>query len=358
MKILNIITGLGMGGAENVVCNLSDALYLNGYEVKIVYLYGDAIVKPSSRVSVEKVNILNPIKAIFKLINIIKTYRPDIVHGHMFHANIVTRVLKIVFPSLRVINTAHSGNEGGALRMFLYRISNALIDTFTNVSVGAVREFEEKKAVKKNSMIAMPNGIDLTKFSHDDDVRKIIREKLSVKEDEKLILSVGSLRDAKNFELAIKAAKYMKDFGQLTFKWVIIGDGPMKSSLEKQINNLGLTNAVKMIGSREDVYKFYSAADLFVSTSKWEGFGLVIAEAISSRLLVVSTNTSGASQIISCTDALVEGNNEILLSEKIFEFLSMPLDKSNCIKKSNFEYVASKFSMDAYVGEWNKIYRK
>ena len=169
MKLLFVITGLGMGGAENQVVNLADKLSNKGYDVCISYILEPEIVIPKSK-NIKLIwlggdkTLSGMIKAYFNLVKLIKTFKPSIVHSHMFHANIITRFTKILTNIPKLICTAHSKNEGGKIRMFLYRGTNFLGDFFTNVSQEAVQTFEEKNAVKKNQMIAMHNGIDTNKF--------------------------------------------------------------------------------------------------------------------------------------------------------------------------------------------------
>lgn len=356
MKILYIITGLGVGGAEKIVCDLSNNFHSSGDDVKVVYLYGSAVLTPKPEITVEKIDILNPIKAFYRLVKIVSEYKPDIVHGHMFHANIVTRILKVLVPNLRVVNTAHSGNEGGHFRMFSYRISNNLVDVFTNVSEGAVSDFVKKKAVKDKFMLTVPNGIDLPKYTFDSEKRLKIRSEAGITPNTQLIISVGSLREAKNFDMAIKSANHLKKQSNFDFVWIIIGEGPLRSELEHQVLINGLSNVFRFVGLKENVNDYYSAADIFVSTSKWEGFGLVIAEAIAANLSVISTNTSGASQVIFSNDSLIDVDDSVALSDKIISTVNMDKVERERIQAENLVFVSSNFSMDKYCRTWKDIY--
>lgn len=102
MKILYVITGLGQGGAERVVCDLADKMYEKGNEVKIAYLTGDVLTKPRyQEIELIKIN-LNSLRlfplAYIKLSKIIKNFEPDVVHSHMVHANIFTRLVRAATP--------------------------------------------------------------------------------------------------------------------------------------------------------------------------------------------------------------------------------------------------------------------
>ena len=93
MNILYLITGLGGGGAEKVVADLADQMHLRGHHVKIAYLKGEAIVKPQSTnielICLELNKITQFCSAFKNFKTIIENFKPDVVHAHMVHANIL-----------------------------------------------------------------------------------------------------------------------------------------------------------------------------------------------------------------------------------------------------------------------------
>ncbi len=152
MKILYVITGLGGGGAEKVLVELADQMIEKGNEVKIAYLKGEVIVKPKNPeiqlVYLGLENPLNLIKAYRKYFNLINFFKPDIVHSHMVHANIFVRIFRrFHYPISRLICSAHSSNEGGKIRMLMYRWTHSLSEVTTNVSHHAASNFEKLGAV-------------------------------------------------------------------------------------------------------------------------------------------------------------------------------------------------------------------
>lgn len=154
MKILLVITGLGMGGAERQVCDLADKLASRGYQVKIAYILQPVIVQPKSE-NIEliwlggKKSPLSMLKAFINLIKLISKYQPDVVHSHMYHANILSRLAKVFTKLPRLVCTAHNTNEGGKLRMLSYRLTDFLADEFTNVSQETVDAFEQKSCTSR-----------------------------------------------------------------------------------------------------------------------------------------------------------------------------------------------------------------
>ncbi|HIF9178738.1 TPA: glycosyltransferase [Photobacterium damselae] len=352
-KVLHIITGLGLGGAEKIVCDFSEKLIDNNHEVKLIYLYGNIDIQIDPRIAITKIDIKNPFLAVLRTLKLIKYYQPDIIHSHMYHANIFSRIIKLFKPNIRLINTAHSSNEGGKFRMFIYRMTNFLSDIFTNVSEGAILSFENKKAVPKGYMLSVPNGINTSKFIHSSIKRNVIRKKEGVREDEYLILSIGSLRDVKDYYCAINVAKTLVNDFDLKFKWLILGKGPLEEQLKTKVVEAKLQDVIRFIGVRENTSDYYSAADVFVSTSKWEGFGLVIAEAMSSELNVISTSTSGAIELLYDKNWLSPVNDYTSLAKLIYKSSKL---KDKSINILNRNKIVKDYSIDAYYNKWIDIY--
>ena len=121
MRILYLITGLGVGGAEKVVTALADEMDARGHTVMVVYLTGPAIVKPDNRriviESLELESAKDLISSFVALIKLVREFKPDVVHSHMIHANILARLARPFCRVRRLVCTAHNSNEGGRARM-------------------------------------------------------------------------------------------------------------------------------------------------------------------------------------------------------------------------------------------------
>lgn len=355
-----VITGLGMGGAERVVCDLADKMYEKGYIVNIAYLTGEVLTRPVHKeIELIKINLdslLTLPKAYIRLLLLIKSYRPDVIHSHMVHANLLSRLVKLIIPKGKLISTAHSSNEGGRGRMLIYRATHNLADSTTNVSKEAALAFEKMRAVPHNGMRTIYNGIDLNKFNYSPNARAIINKELSLKEDYKIILAVGRFSEAKDYPNLLKSISILKTQATYPFKLIIAGDGELRSLIEHEIENLGLDEEVVLLGRRNDISKLMSAADLFVLSSKYEGFGLVVAEAMACECLVVVTDCGGVAEVLNNSDFLVPPCNSIALANKINYSLKMDeaIKKKNICK--NIKYVQKNFSLDIIVDEWIELY--
>ncbi|WP_218689531.1 glycosyltransferase [Psychrobacter sp. BF1] len=355
MNVLYVITGLGLGGAEKVVSDLADQMVVLGNNVKIAYLTGDILVRPISQ-DVELVALnLNSVKNLLlaskKYRKLVKSFRPDVVHAHMVHANIFTRINRIACSVPKLICTAHSSNEGGKARMIAYRLTNRLSDVNTNVSQEATATFIAKGAFAPNSLLTVYNGIDLNKFG-----KTSIRVGLS--KDVVNIVTVGRFSDAKDYPNLINAFALLKKNIPIamTTNLTIVGDGELRYQIEALIKELKLDNDVILLGRRSDIPQLLSQADIFVLASKFEGFGLVIAEAMACECYVVATDCGGVAEVMGGTGKLVPINNSNALANALKEAIELNVDDRIDNNKKARERVEQLFSLETSVQKWLHIY--
>lgn len=353
MKILYIITGLGLGGAEKVVCDLADQMILKGHDVKIVYLTGSVLVKPiSSRVELLPLH-LNAASNVFSASRnykkIISDFSPDVIHSHMIHANIFARLNHLSFKYIRLICTAHNSNEGGRMRMLAYKLTNFLSNLNTNVSQEASKSLISKGAFNKNNLITVYNGIDLNKFNF------FNKDKNS---NELIFLSVGRFNKQKDYPNLFKAISSLKNKINKELKFYIAGDGELRPQLEQLIVDLGIANNVVLLGKRSDIPSLLNKADYFILSSRHEGLPTVVIEAMACGTFVIATDCGGSAEIMRDTGILVPPQNSEALAEAIKQAVNKtPLDiQANNLKAR--QRVEELFSLEKSVQNWLKLYEQ
>lgn len=362
MKILFVITGLGVGGAERQVVDIADRLVALGHVIKIAYLTGPALVRPHS-LEIDIIGFQMQktasgfIRAYFGLKKLIQSFGPDVVHSHMIHANILTRVVRLTCRIPRLVCTAHSTNEGGKLRMLGYRLTAPLADVSTNVSIEAVAAFEAQGAVAPGSMLAVPNGIDTERFQPSDSARVEFRRREGISEDEKVIIAVGRLNQAKDYPNLFRAfADVLRSIGKVSL-W-IVGDGELRANLVEEVARNGITEKVKFLGVQSNVADWINAADVFTLSSAWEGFGLVVAEAMACKKVVVATDAGGVKEVLGNCGYLVPIRNSNALSAALKEALRLPTEAAGSLGQAARERIISCYSLDNTVKRWCSIYEE
>lgn len=359
MKILYIITGLGVGGAERQLINLSDELSVDN-EIMIISLTNNLKLFPKNKNI--KISIIDANKSFFGLLKSIyfikKTtldFKPDIVHAHMFHAIIITRIARIFSKIPKLISTSHCINEMRKYSMFFYRLTDHLTDLSSNVSKMAYDEYIKKSAWPKFKSIVVENGVDVDYFSFSENARCRIRSSLKINDDTKVILAIGRLVEEKNYPLLINS------FAQLcknneNVKLLIIGSGPQMHQLLNLSHKLHVFNNLIFLGEQFNVVEWISACDIFILTSNFEGFGLVIAEAMACERIVVATDCGSIKNIVNQAGFIVDKDDINTLVNKLNE--ALVLEQNICIEigKKAREQIIKNYSLKSVADKWRKIY--
>ncbi|POU03329.1 glycosyl transferase [Escherichia sp. ESNIH1] len=358
MKIVMIITGLGMGGAETQVCNLANSLSDLNHSVTIISLVNIQEVFPNSRVKVLTLDmgktIPGFIKAYLKCRKIIKELKPDVVHSHMVHANIFARLLRLSTSLPRLICTAHNTNEGGGMRMLAYRLTDSMADITTNVSQEGVEAFIQAGAVKRERIVCMYNGISTEKFAFSSEHRNNLRNYLQIEDDTPLLMAIGRLTFAKDYPNLLHAfSKLNVDFNA---HLAVIGDGPLKHELIELSQELGISEKIHWLGIQKNVSEWLSACDTFVLSSEWEGFGLVVAEAMACGRVVVATDAGGVSEVMGPSDFLVPIKDSDGLLKKISAALNLSPEERATISANNRAQVLKHFALPVITQRWLSLY--
>lgn len=360
MKITLIITCLGMGGAQRQVCDLADEYVKMGHQVLLISLNDDILVKPKStevEVAALKMSktIMGFIKAYWQACWLIKQFKPDVVHSHMVHANLFARLLRLCSRMQKLICTAHSSNEGGRARMLAYRLTDSLCDLSTNVSQEAVDIMVKRGAVTVKRIIAMHNGIDTARFVFNEQSRVRMRAELGLT-NAPLLLAVGRLTEAKDYPNLLAAFSQLPE-PYKDVQLAIIGVGEEQAKLNLMVSELGLTARVHFLGLRHDVHEWMSAADVFVLSSTWEGFGLVVAEAMACERVVVATDCGGVKEVLGECGLLVPPRNSERLAGAMTYALTLNVSDSRQLGIKAKMHIQEKYSLFAIAKEWLELYQ-
>lgn len=234
----------------------------------------------------------------------------------------------------KVFYTAHGFHffKGSPLKNWLlFYPAEKLMSRYTDVLI-TINEEDYRRAQEKfyaKKTVYIPGvGVDTKKFCGKSINRENKRRELGLKESELMLLSVGELNANKNHELTIKALSILKkeepDIFEQT-QYFICGKGELKNYLEKLVRSLGLEKHIHFLGYRSDAVSIYTAADVFIFTSKREGLPMALMEAMAAGLPVICTNVRGN------TDLVRHGKEGYVTSYKaieVKEFLCELLENS------------------------------
>ncbi|CNH02063.1 WbcN protein [Yersinia enterocolitica] len=362
MNLLYIITGLGMGGAEKQTVLIANKMYEAGHNVMIISLTGETLVRPNDGIQLNELKLnktpFSLFKGLFEVKKIIKKIKPDIVHSHMFHANLFARVLRIFTKIATLICTAHNTNEGSSLRMLAYKYTDKLASLSTNVSQDAVDSFIRKGASSPGRMIVVSNGIDASQFDFSMDERKAKRSELGIFNDTPILLSVGRLTEAKDYPNLLTAFSLLiKDRSLQSFPQLfIVGTGHLDGYLKNMSKEFGIDKYVTFIGQRNDIRQLMCAADIFVLSSEWEGFPLVITEAMACKKIIVATDAGGITEALGDCGSIVPIKDPNSLSQAINKMIKLSDNQKEILGNKARERIIQTNSIETIIERWLSIY--
>jgi len=363
MRIVYVLTSLGMGGAERQVLSLADLMAARGHQVSIMVLRPVLREQWPTALPVIHLNIRkNPIvllAGIAKARRILHDLKPDLLHSHSFHANIFARLFKLLVPSIAVVSTVHNIYEGGWPRMFAYRLTDRLSLRTVTVSQAAADRFIRLKAIPRNKCVVIANAIDASEFVPNPTRRLATRATMSADADF-IWLAAGRIVPAKDFPNLLRAFEAVRADQPDAQLW-IAGEAvneelsPVKSFVIG--GHKGFMDRVRWLGLRRDMPALLDAADAFVLSSAWEGMPLVVGEAMAMKKPIVATDVGGVRELLAECGALVPAKSSDALAAAMLTVMRMSLGDRALLGLSARERVLQSFNMDSKTEEWDRLYR-
>jgi len=358
-----VITSLAYGGAETQLVHLATRLKSRGWKVGVISLIPPkAYVKDLETVGISVFSLgiwrkLPDPRHVLRLARIIRKWRPDIVHSHMVHANLLARLVRPLAPIPVLVCSAHNIDEGGRFREILYRLTDPLCDLTTQVSRAGVERYVRVGAVPRHKIRYIPNGVDTERFKPNFEDRLRVRKELGV--DGFVWLAVGRFDFQKDYFNMLQA------FARVIHKLpdtilLIAGDGPLKKTMENMTRELCIEKQVKFLGIRRDIPQLMNAADAYVMSSSWEGMPMVLLEASATELPIVATGVGGNPEVIldGVTGFLVPPRNPEALAKVMLKIMNLPEEKRREMGKAARKHVEENFSVNHVVDMWEALYRE
>jgi len=303
IKILMYIPTLKGGGAERVFVNLANYFANNNIEVHL-YVYNtgsyeslldDKVIfykKDSKNTFLRRVWL-----SFFGLMKCLKSTKPDYLFTTLDEANVIgylalkltfNKQVKHIVRQANVLDTDKLNEKGTKDKIFNYfnKISFKHSDLIIANSYDTLSSVKEKYSINQK-IIFIPNPFDFKGVEIENS-----NDNFLFSNEKKYILLVGSLTDQKDHFTALKAFKKALEMNP-NLQLIILGEGGLRKTLENKILQLDIAQQVHLLGFVNNPYFYYKNSSLFLLSSKYEGFGNVLVEALYFGIPIVSTNCSG-----------------------------------------------------------------
>lgn len=307
-KIMHIVQSAG--GVEVYIKMLLKYMDSNKYEHILVcsndYCKNDfdSSVKAFEQIDmIREINLKKDCMSIKKVRNLIKYYKPDIIYSHSSKAGAIGRIANIGIGKKQLYNP-----HGWAFNMDcsnkkkkVYTMIERFLAKFTSKIV-AISEAEKDSALQNKicnpeKVQVIFNGIDIDKYNEDKKNYIINRNDLNIPKDAFVVGMVGRISRQKSPDIFVKAARKIKDNIPSAF-FIIVGDGDEREEILQLISKLNLEESFLITGWVDNPMEYIQIFDLAMLISRWEGFGLAIAEYMVSKKPIVATDIDAIPNLI------------------------------------------------------------
>ncbi|MBR4497967.1 MAG: glycosyltransferase family 4 protein [Bacteroidales bacterium] len=369
MRILHILPYLRKGGAQRLALDICLELQRRGNVVRIISFVDEndfrfltnnldvQIVPASVQLSIFHQNVLN----IDALQKVIEDFAPDVIHSHLFEAEIVSRSCN--YPQAKWFSHCHDNmrqfRNVGVKTLFNKQLLTNFFEkrysfsryranggnTFIAISHDTEQYF--RKTARQYDVQFLPNAIDYEKFHCDNDHQPNTKLRL---------VNVGSYQAKKNQSFLVAVAKILRE-RHIDFELNLLGDGEKFGEITSLIKNNCLEANVMQRGNVENVAEYLWQSDIYVHSAYYEPFGLVLLEAMAAGLPVVTLDGRGN------RDLIVQGKNGYMVYEQDTEqfadrILEIWNDKNKYNQMSAFaQDFARQYDIKPYVDKLLELYK-
>ena len=316
VKIVYVITGLFVGGAERLLLDTVRSLDRKQFEPVVVSFVGGDMIPEFRQCGIRVIDLRMsrawPWPGVWRLFKLLRIEKPEIIHTHLIHADIFGRVIGWLCGVPTIISTIHMVEEGRHKFPYLFlnrltvRLNTELIATSENVK----KEIAELEHIDPEKIKVIYNAVkDLDPVSGEQ--IKNLRRAYGINPDEFLLGTISRLEvPRKGHHILFQAiAQLITSYPKL--RCVVIGRGAGKDELLAQVRQLGIESHVSFTGEQDNIAEWLAVMDIFVLPSLHEGLPMAIIEAMAASCPIIATRVGGVGELIEHNHSgrLIESGN-------------------------------------------------
>jgi len=349
-NIFILMNNFNPGGAEKFLIGLSNYLKIKNYNVTLIVLNENGILKENIDKSIKIINIKKTkfIFSIFNIVELCKINSPDYFITSLPHFNIGILLLKkffnlntrVIIREANVVNLKYSNQKIKDIffifmKKIFYKYAFAIVAVTNSIKLNMINY----QRIKCDSIKVIYNPIFNLNKKNLENIR--IKNFLESQANFVNILSIGRLVHQKDFKNLINAISIISN--TINVRLILIGNGSLKKNLINQSKKLKLENNIKFFDKAKplEIQILLNKCDLFVCSSLWEGVPNVLVEALKAEIPIVSTDFDSAYELLSDSTffRISKKNDSKDLSNKILEILQFKKNKNsnNMWKKFSFK---------------------
>lgn len=355
MKILHTDAFFGFGGGQRRYLSFVNEISKKGVEF-LLFANGKNSVVDKFKGKVYKAPFFFDLDifSFFKFFYIILKEKPDIIHTHAYRDHFFATILSKIF-NIPVIHTRHVAfpMKNSAKNRFLFIKSTEKIITISDFSKKMLLKSFDNNKILYEKVKTIKSYVFPEKNGDSDKIRK----EFKIKSDAKIVSMITRVVKTKGHIWFLKAIKKIKDNIE-NVKFFIVGEGDYLNTIKKKAIELDVYSDIIFTGNRVDVENFYTASDIIVYPSEYEGLGVVVLEAIFYNVPIIASDVGGIPELINeGNGVLVKCCDENAIANEVISLLTDAEKYNNIVENMKNWYKKKKNSNEIYENMY-KIYEE
>lgn len=354
MKVLHVIDSLILAGVEVLVSEMVPRMRDRGLDVSVAVL--KELDNPLERdlraigipfIKLPSYSFYDPRFAL-ALRKVVRNF--DVVQANLFPAQLWVAIANGLAGRPVSLVTTEQSTYNRRRRWLLRPVDRWMYESYAAVacnSQGTAEEFVRWLPDMRPRVSVIPNGVPFEKFASAEpsqELKKLTRGQPTV-------IFVARFDSAKDHPTLLRSMTVLPGI-----QLVLVGDGVLRSSMESLANDLTLGDRVHFLGRRSDVPNLLKAADVYVHSSNWEGFGIAAVEAMAAGLPVIASDVPGLAEVVRGAGICFPPGDSARLAQEIRALLDSPARRAELIKSGQMR--AQEYSIDSSVDAYIRMYER
>jgi glycosyltransferase involved in cell wall biosynthesis len=361
IRIAHVITGLETGGAQRSLLSLIQAMDPAKFQSIVVSLKPpDSMSQKFSEAGIEVHHLgirKDPVSLLLglaRLCRIMETYRPHIMQGWMYHANVLCTLAQVLLPGKPKVvwgirHSLHDLTKEKRTTRWVIKLGARLSRKADRIVYNAHSSAAHHRALGYNEdrELVIPNGVDCKRFKPSEEARKWLRrEVLGLDENQYLVGMVARFHATKSPDIFLEAASIVAR-QRADVKFVMVGKGmdQRNEALKSLIQANGIQSSMFLLGERSDMERIVPGLDVLCSPSRSESFPNVVIEAMACGVPCVVTDVGDSARIVGdCGLVVPKGNPEAIAAALVKVLDLHPREREGLGRKARER--SKSFSLD------------
>jgi glycosyltransferase involved in cell wall biosynthesis len=360
IKIFHLITNLAVGGEQYGMLTRIQGLSHGGYQHSVCSVMDkgpmarkfEEIGTPVFELGIRKKYDL---RVYWRLWRLLRRERPDILHTHLIHANLLGRAVGRLAGVKTIIASEVTVGKPRWFGTLINRITNRLVDRIETNASAVQQWLHETYKTPLDKIQVILSGIEIEPAATHEQA-DATRRSLDIPTDDVVILFVGRLEEEKGAEFGVRA--FVKIANELPLaRFVLVGEGSEQETLEKIVRSEGVGDRINLIGPRDDIPALMAMSEMVFLPSLTEGLSRVILEAMVASRAVVATRVGGSGEVV------VDGETGLMVSSRDVNEMADALRKilgdaslSKRMGQAGRKRVETEYSKERYLDQVNNMY--